>query len=223
LSTRIGLLSDIHADAECLELALQLLRKRGIGYNQMVCMGDLVEKGDAGDRVIALIKQHGIACIAGNHDREAENNLRWFVAQGANQTELMAQGRLLSEQSLKFLESLPNLRLLKAEGLNILMAHGAPFNEALYLFPGSSPLLYKQAARDTQEAGANILLVGHTHIPMQGEIYGVKIFNPGSVCGRIAYGSGTCGVLTLPECKFEVFRIADGAPAHIHSVVLLES
>ena len=66
---RLGLISDLHADAGALERALDTLERRGA--DRVVCMGDIVEKGDDGDRVVAALQWHAVASVRGNHDESA--------------------------------------------------------------------------------------------------------------------------------------------------------
>jgi predicted phosphodiesterase len=49
---------------------------------------------------------------------------------------------------------------------------------------------------------------------MQVCVNAVLILNPGSVCGAQAQGSRTCGILYLPERRFQVFDLDLGMPVH---------
>ena len=54
---RLGLISDVHVDAPALNHALTVVERRGAV--RVVCMGDVVEKGDAGDRGVDALRANG--------------------------------------------------------------------------------------------------------------------------------------------------------------------
>lgn len=181
---RLGIISDIHADIAALVVALQFLDSQGV--DQIVCAGDLIDKGlDAGD-VVRLMEARSIPCVAGNHDH------------GAGKDRLDLQGRA-------FLKGLPQTLNLTLEGKRLLVAHGAPWSEDVYVYPKTERHVFRRIA---QEARADIVILGHTHVPLAAQFRNVWIFNPGSICRMYTKGSHTCGILTLPECSFEVFEFS---------------
>ena len=52
---RIGILSDIHANLPALEAAFQVFQTQGV--DRVICAGDLVEKGEHGDEVVAMLEE----------------------------------------------------------------------------------------------------------------------------------------------------------------------
>lgn len=85
----------------------------------------------------------------------------------------------------------PEQQLLTLEGRRILMTHGHRYQVKL------SPYRAILAAR---EAGARILLFGHTHNPVCFQEGGLWVMNPGSVLGSV---SPTCGVILLEGDRTE--------------------
>jgi predicted phosphodiesterase len=73
---KIGLIADIHADLEALELALMLMEQHGV--QQILCAGDLVDKGKHGDAVVQRIRDLRIPCVLGNHDGLARVTQEWY-------------------------------------------------------------------------------------------------------------------------------------------------
>ncbi len=55
---KIGIISDIRSDAIALRKALDLLRAEGV--DQIVCAGDLVNKGGDSEGVVRLIQSEAI-------------------------------------------------------------------------------------------------------------------------------------------------------------------
>lgn len=69
-------------------------------------------------------------------------------------------------------------------------------------------------------AGADVLVVGHTHVPMHLTAPAGAIVNPGSILRQPPRtesipASGTFGVLELPSCRFDVHRADDGAVVEV--------
>ncbi|MCK5806505.1 MAG: metallophosphoesterase family protein [Lentisphaeria bacterium] len=67
--TRIGLVSDVHANLPALEAVLGVLSKRGV--ERIVCCGDLVDYAPWPIEVIARLREEEVLCVQGNHDAAA--------------------------------------------------------------------------------------------------------------------------------------------------------
>ena len=78
-------------------------------------------------------------------------------------------------------------RLLEIEGVRILMLHGHTRHVK------SSPMAAVYAAR---EYGADVLLFGHTHVPLVDYDGTLWVMNPGAAGD---YTRPTCGLLTIRE------------------------
>jgi putative phosphoesterase len=138
-------------------------------------------------------------CICGNHDREAIENGSF------------------EEQTLAYLRQLPATLNFTWETRRVALAHGAPWSDLVYLYPTSERHVFKRVAR---EACAEIVILGHTHVPLVAQVGDTWICNPGSVCEQEFEGSQTCGVLTVPDFSFDVYQIAsqervEMRPVHI--------
>lgn len=97
---------------------------------------------------------------------------------------------------------LPKQRIITTESGTILMVHG-------HLSFGPESL-----ARQALQVGANLVIVGHTHIPSHQVINGVQILNPGALSHPRGGHSMSYALLRkLPdqrfwEVTFHVFSIA---------------
>lgn len=67
---RIGVIGDVHAEDERLEVAIATLRRAGA--ERLVCVGDVADGMGDLDRTIALLDEAGVKTISGNHER-------WFL------------------------------------------------------------------------------------------------------------------------------------------------
>lgn len=63
---KLGLITDIHEHVADLQLALAEFDRRGV--DQIICLGDVFQKGDAIHETVALLAQRKIPGVWGNHD-----------------------------------------------------------------------------------------------------------------------------------------------------------
>lgn len=195
---RLAILSDLHADTEALREALVTIDRLGI--DEIWCAGDLVDYGDAADAVIRLLDDRGIPTVLGNHDR-------WAL-------EKRAAGKMahrLATRSWRFLEERPGSWWSHRDGVRVAMHHGSPAGDMDALYDGH--LEGTRARTLLDRAEADVLIVGHTHLPMVLPVGDRLIVNPGAlrratelVAGRIVRG-GTFGVLDLQARSFQVLDL----------------
>lgn len=217
---KIGLISDIHGDLDALHSALDLLEKQGV--TQILCMGDLVDKGSNGDGVVKLIRELNIPCVRGNHDEDALGNQRW-MREKADLSNPVVQERLLSNETIDYLTNLPfSLRFEWGDTdtivIRLLVVHGTPFNNSEYLLTTSRSTRYQEIAHT---ADADVIFFGHTHTPMSALFNNIRFYNPGHVCdpkplGLVSPRSNpnqyspappSCATLTLPTFDYRVYNV----------------
>jgi putative phosphoesterase len=196
---RLGLISDVHADHGALVRALDVLQERGA--EKVVCLGDLVEKGPLGDRVIDVLREELVVCVRGNHD---DNAVRRFHEGDADDDD-----PVLAAESVAFLEALPAERAYQWAGLRVLLSHTAPGFPEEHVLPGLVPRRVKRALRTL---AVDVLLLGHTHQPMKIRHGPVWLLNSGSVARMRARDSFTCAIVELPSLAMEVLSLRSGAP-----------
>ena len=197
---RLGLVSDIHADHRALLRALAVLEEHGA--DRVVCLGDLVEKGPDGDRVVATLNEHLVACVRGNHD---DNAVRRRLDGDADDGD-----PLVDADTASWLAALPRERHEVWSGVRVAMSHIAPCGIEESVLPEHVPKSLKRSLRGFE---ADVLLLGHTHRPMKIRHGDLWIINPGSVAGTRTRDSFTCAVLELPSLTLTVLSLDDGAPA----------
>lgn len=89
----------------------------------------------------------------------------------------------------------PETRLAVYGGVKILSCHG-------HTYGVKSGLL--RAVYAAKEAGADILLYGHTHIPYCDDADGLRILNPGACGHENFFGKPTYGVIILGQGKPQI-------------------
>jgi putative phosphoesterase len=197
---RLGLISDIHADARALEAALRVLET--LGVDQIVCAGDLVGYGSQPDPVVSLIREQSIPCIRGNHDRWALERRHVLGPRGWKPAEM-------NDATWEFLAELPPERRIVAGGRTIAVHHGSPNNDTEFVSPYKP--LPASVERFWADTDCELLILGHTHLPMIDRGSGGTIINPGSVLGVTGVQTSySLAVVELPSLDVRFYEVRTG-------------
>lgn len=182
---KVGILSDIHGDYSALQLAIDRL-DNDHQVDQILCAGDLVGRGPQPDKVVQLIRERSIQTVRGNHDE-------WSYG--------------LSAENKDYLKELPLEWRTEIDGLSVFMCHGKPGNNlwGLYRDHISNTLLNMMLV----SLGVDVLITGHTHVPLYVKVQRGCVVNPGSLYTfhNVRTSSHTYGVLNLPEMTFDLYDI----------------
>jgi len=170
---KIGLIADPHSNLAAFKAVLKDMPR----VDQIICVGDLVGYAAEPNEVVNLARSKHIQVVMGNHDYAAvTRDVRGFNSLAAQAALWTADH--LSGENLKFLSNIPmHLELTLKQ--KIYVAHGSPrdpLNE--YVFPDYPN---RELAKILEGADAEIVVLGHTHVPMKRMIMGKLIVNPGSV------------------------------------------
>ncbi len=159
---RIALFSDIHANLPAFKAMLDDMddQKPDAAY----CLGDLVGYHIYPNEVIQEIRRRGIGTLKGNHDQKVEKLI-------TTPNSLQEPGKnyayhLISQDNRDYLKTLPaHIKLeykLQSETLNLVFAHGSTRSIDEYILIDTDE---KYVLDMMQEAGADMLFVGHSHKP----------------------------------------------------------
>ncbi|GAB4479505.1 MAG: metallophosphoesterase family protein [Anaerolineae bacterium] len=213
---RLGLAADLHGDLHGFEAALAIFQTHGVG--QILCAGDIVDRGPDADRIVLLLKQLGALCVKGNHEYSVLGQQARRRASD-RRDRLAGLGRVIGDDTAAFIEALPDTCSLTCEGARLLIAHGVPWSDVLGVFPNSRPALFHRLV-DHLGGQADILILGHTHQPMDARVGALRVINPGSVYGITIRDSHTCAVLDLPGGALTVFSLRDRQPIEVAVTVI---
>ena len=204
---RIAVISDLHGDLHAMMDAIREINR--MGCHETVCCGDIVDYGLFPEETIELLVQHRIRTVRGNHDR-------WAV--DAESTHGGSWD--LSRASKRFLAQLPTSLRHGHEGVRVAIHHASPRGDMDGIDPEA--IDFARGRAHLEQAAADVLLVGHTHVAFALHITGVGLIaNPAALLRAPAEGAenppatGTFGVLELPSRKFSVHRATDGAELEI--------
>ena len=191
---RIALLSDIHGNLLALEAVLADIAAQG-DVDAYWVLGDFSSLGYDPVGVLERVTQLPNALYSrGNHDRYTVTGERPgpTLEQAQAQPQLVplllamatnlawTQGHIRASGWWNWLEDLPlELRLTLPDGTRVLGVHAAP---GLDDGPGIIPLLNDEELRALlAPAEADLVIVGHTHVPLDRTIDQVRVVNLGSV------------------------------------------
>jgi putative phosphoesterase len=144
----IALFSDIHANLPAFEAILADLDNRK--PDAIYCLGDLIGYNIWPNEIIAKVRKHGIAALAGNHDLKTKGYAY----------------ELVSAENRTYLNTLPiHIKLeyqLNNDNLNIALAHGSTRKIDEYVLEDTNEVYVLELM---EEAKADVLCVGHSHKP----------------------------------------------------------
>ncbi len=221
---RIALLADIHGNSIALDAVLAEIERRG-GVDGYWILGDLCAIGfdPAGvlDRLNALPNAH---FVRGNADRyvtsgnlpdpgfeqvRANPDLIPVLAEVVGHFSYVA-GCLTGRGWFDWLAALPaEERLTLPDGTRVLLVHGTLTDDA---GSGLNPSLTDDRLRgELDGCAADLICVGHFHLPMDRQLNGIRVINPGPVSNNFAPDLRACyAILSADErgCAIRHYRAA---------------
>lgn len=216
---KLALIADIHANAPALAAVLVHARRQRV--DQVVGLGDVVGASALPRETVALMVDHGIETVAGNHDLAAIGRLPLDLT-GPRAREVLEWTRaVLTDDEWRYLAELP---LELAPRPEVLCVHAGLSNPAARLRTADE---FRDEARAIRayDPRVSICCLGHTHLPGVVSVSGSEVYvypgpvadlppegfhfvNPGSVGDlttrdpRAAYAT-----LELDSRRVEFFRV----------------
>lgn len=171
----LGLIGDVHGEAQRLEMAIAELRSAGA--ETLVCTGDITDGIGDVERCCNLLQDNQVITVSGNHDR-------WCIdGELRNRAECTLLPSL-SPSSQAFLQTLPvQVELNTVSGM-ALLCHGLGHNDMGKLMPQDN--VEKMTANPDlqsllQQHRYRYLINGHSHYRMVKQVEGLAIINGGTI------------------------------------------
>jgi putative phosphoesterase len=210
---KILIISDIHANLA----ALQAVLAAETDPDLTVCLGDLVDYGPQPAECVALVRANAQIVVMGNHDyavgeREDPHCSPAYrhLAQVTRDYSIQS----LDDNAAQFLASLPREARFEKIGARFAAFHAAPSDPLFqYLPPDTQDRVWEIEAECAHYP--DLLLLGHTHLPMVRKVGSTTIVNPGSVGQpkdgdpRAAYTIWEDGEIQLRRAEYDIQRTAD--------------
>lgn len=170
---KIVIASDIHANYD----AWQALPEQ---YDELWVLGDLVNYGPEPAEVVSEVMERASLVVQGNHDYAVghEDDSLWTPHYRAiAEATRRFTSSVLNDTQKSYLRNLPLHIATERCGSRFYLTHAMPSNP-LY---GRCAADGEQWIEEMEATSADILLVGHTHVPFIRRIGEKVLLNPGSI------------------------------------------
>ena len=170
---KLLILSDIHGNLD----ALDAIRK---SYDELWVLGDIVNYGPEPGEALEAVRATASIVVQGNHDHAVGHcdDSRWSARfrEVAEATRRFTSSQLSGSQKA-YLRSLPVKVQVEREGVRFYLTHATPSDHHYGRIAADSD----DWVAELERLDADVLLVGHSHMPFIRRIGGKVIVNPGSV------------------------------------------
>jgi putative phosphoesterase len=164
---RIALFSDVHGNLPALDAVLRDIERSGL--DGVYCLGDLVGYGPDPAGAVDRVRGLGIPTIRGNYDDGVGKRLGQcgcYYATDQAKSDGAASYRFtdaaLDDADHDWLAGLPDSIRFRDGDARVLLAHGSPRKINEYLLLDRSD---EQLERLALQAEADVVCIGHIHIP----------------------------------------------------------
>lgn len=174
----LGLVGDVHAEDARLELALEVLARRGV--ERIACVGDVADGEGSLARACALLDAHGVLTVAGNHER-------WLLSDRMRELPYAHHLAREPEDVWRFCRFLPPMLELATVAGPALLCHAVAWDDMLVVDPDTEDGWARRARAlaDVMRAGRFAwMLAGHTHRFMLRRFDHLGIVNAGTLSRR---------------------------------------
>lgn len=204
---RYALISDVHANLPALRAVLEHVGRQP-GLAGTYHLGDLVGYAPWPDATVALLREHGIAGVAGNYDSTVATDYRHCGCRYEDpRQEALSHlsydwtRRHVSPETKRLLGSLPFRMDLRPRGGHepgptVVLVHGTPTLNTLYWTEDRPDSFCLKMAEHAGARPGDVICFGHTHVPWHREAGGIHFVNTGSV-GRPKDGDWRAGYVLL--------------------------
>jgi putative phosphoesterase len=196
---RILVVSDIHGNWPALAAIDE-------PHDVCLCLGDLVDYGPDSARCVRWAMEHTHYAIRGNHDHGVAQGIDVAGESGyryLTRVSRPAVWEALGADERRYLLQLPVTQRLTLDGKRYLMVHATP-RDPLDEYLLKDPRTW---SRRVQNSGADVVLVGHSHLQFKLAADGVVVVNPGSV-GQPRDGDPRAAYAVIEGTKIELKRVA---------------
>ena len=218
MTTRIGLISDVHSSPVALAEALRIFADQQV--DDIICAGDIAGYYDTLLPTIRLLIQADCKTIIGNHDQS------WLEKNTAEYRNTDGHPDSSPENSeiRSYLQQLPQTLTLSIEGKRLFVVHANPPSAqhgGIKLRDRYGNIVAERKADWTQSLADfeyDVLIVGHTHQVYAEQLGQVLVINPGSVPFN-----HSCMVLSLPDLGVETYALGGREITHCWNFSMLQS
>ena len=175
-------------------------------------LGDIVGYGPDPASCIHWVRANATVAVQGNHDYGLANNTCGGTPIEVHDLALATHAhtwKILHKDDMSYLRNLPQQQMVTLGGTTFFLVHGTPrepqYGKANLLFSRQDYL--QEIIGDGPAAGADVILMGNTHIPAIRQLDSQLLVNPGSL-GQPRYG--------VPDPTYAIWEDGDVRIRHLH-------
>ncbi|MGA2682273.1 MAG: YfcE family phosphodiesterase [Candidatus Bathyarchaeia archaeon] len=198
---KVAVLSDVHANLQALEAVIRDAEDRGADV--FLNAGDAIGFGAFPNEVVELLSEKNVVSVLGNYDLEVIEGKA--DVRGEKKVAYKFTQKELAKTCQSYLCSLPRELRLQIAGVKLLVTHGSPESIDEHI---THDTIVERLKNLAGTAGADVIIVGHSHEQLWRNVDGVSFINPGSV-GRPsdANPQAAYAILTFNPFKVEMIRL----------------
>lgn len=192
MSTRIGLICDVHASPSPVEQAMAIFERKNVTL--IICGGDIAGYNKELLQTVELLRSFNCESIIGNHDQS-------YLLKHVEESNSVAS---------VYLQALPETLEYQIEDKRVYVVHAHPPDSqhgGIKLLDVNGEIIPEQKRyweEELKDFDHDVLIVGHTHQVFAEILGNTLVINPGSS----AYNH-SCAILSLPEMTVEFFALSD--------------
>jgi putative phosphoesterase len=201
------IITDLHGNLA----ALHAIEKAAGPADRVIFLGDVLDYGPQPKECIAWLRDHTWARLRGNHDHAVLTRVDCQCGLSFKKYSIATRKymwKILDEADYEYVRPLAPEGRFELDGLRIFAAHAAPSDPLFKYLKPSTP--DDELEKEVENINADVVLLGHTHLPMDKKISGVRIVNPGSAGQprdgdpRAAYAIWQDGNITLHRLEYDI-------------------
>jgi len=177
---KIAVISDIHSNVYALEAVLKDIDKRK-NIDEIICLGDVIGYYPYPNECIELVKENCSICMLGNHDAGVLGDEPSFYFNPTAYEMIVWTKKMLKKSNFKWLTTLPRKRTIERKKKSIFLVHGSPFRTFDYFDAYSDKQWKTMLDQAFEVTKTDVIMLGHTHIPVKVKDNSRLFLNPGSV------------------------------------------
>jgi putative phosphoesterase len=188
LTVRILAFSDLHGNFDALQ-ALQAVESKP---DAVLFMGDVVGYGPEPQPCLAWIRANATYAVRGDHDEAAARDVPSHSPpelQDLSEATRAYTRRMLGEADLSYLGNLPLEDALDLHGTRFYLTHASPRDNLGRSLP-LTEVKEKELAEEIAHLDAEVVFLGHTHVPAIRQVQKTVLVNPGSL-GQPRHGTAS--------------------------------
>ena len=171
----VGVVGDIHCEAESLKTALGFLREAGVDH--ILAVGDIVDGTGDANECCRLLKEFDVATVCGNHER-------WFLTGEMRDLPEVTLQSEVDQHSQAFISGLPLTRELDTVCGKLLLCHGLGESDMGDVWPDDQGYFLESNIALLSlvlEGKYRFVVNGHTHNRMVRSFDHLTIINAGTL------------------------------------------